>query len=269
MVQQLHELAGDRPLVYLLTYWAVDDGVLHAWVVPEDVAFDAFGKLPANRSGEHKTVEVSTDDHQLKNAPFAPSFAPFYVSSPLTEEEIAKLQEAINTDDLIKQERLEADATQEVASDEGANHDDDEVGDDEWDGDVSPGYMDETVAFLLDLPAHVEDAAWHEKNKKRYQTVLRDPSQNLVEELRAIYIQQLSPVVAGGKRHLSILKKNDYGKGGYHDHYWFAFYDPAAGSKTKSVQLFEVSRQRGSLAIRFFDGELLRSVSGAPADSVA
>jgi hypothetical protein len=44
--------------------------------------------------------------------------------------------------------------------------------------------------------------------------------------------------VAGGKRHLSILKKNDYGQGGYHDHYWFAFYDPAAGSKTKSVQLF-------------------------------
>ena len=37
---------------------------------------------------------------------------------------------------------------------------------------------------------------------------------------------------------MSILKKNDYGKGGYHDHYWFAFYDPAAGSKTKSVQMF-------------------------------
>jgi hypothetical protein len=52
-------------------------------------------------------------------------------------------------------------------------------------------------------------------------------------------------VVAGGKRHLSILKKNDYGKGGYHDHYWFAFYDPKAGSKTKSVQLF----------VRFLGGE--------------
>ena len=38
------------------------------------------------------------------------------------------------------------------------------------------------------------------------------------------------------------LKKNDYGQGGYHSHYWFAFYDPAAGSKTKSVQLFVILR---------------------------
>ena len=60
----------------------------------------------------------------------------------------------------------------------------------------------------------------------------------MVEALRNKYIERLSPEVAGGKRHLSILKKNDYGKGGYHDHYWFAFYDPIAGSKTKSVQLF-------------------------------
>ena len=238
VVQQMHELAADRPVVFLLTYWAVDDGVLHAWVVPEDVAFDAFAKLPTNRSGDHKTVEVTLDDHLLKNAPSAPSFAPFYVSSPLTDDEIGKLQEAIKTDDLIKQERLEAETTQTVTSDDDINSTADEEAEDDSSGDVSPGYTDETVVFLLDLPAHVEDGAWHEKNKKRYQTVLRDPSQNLVEELRAKYIHQLSPVVAGGKRHLSILKKNDYGKGGYHDHYWFAFYDPAAGSKTKSVQLF-------------------------------
>jgi MoxR-like ATPase len=42
-----------------------------------------------------------------------------------------------------------------------------------------------------------------------------------------------------------MLKKNEWGRGGYYDHYWFAFYDPAAGSKTKSVQLF----------IRFLGGE--------------
>ena len=77
------------------------------------------------------------------------------------------------------------------------------------------------------------------KNRNlRYQRVLRDPARSLVEALRDNYIERLSPEVAGGKRHLSILKKNDYGKGGYHDHYWFAFYDPSAGSKTKSVQLY-------------------------------
>ena len=243
--EQMHALAAEGPVAYVLTYWDMADGVLHAWVVPEDVAFDAFSRLPTNRTGAHKTVEVSADDHQLKNAPDAPSFEPYYCSSQLNDGEIEKLQEAIKTDDLIKRERMVAESAEEEAA-----RDNDESGitetvDDDWSGEIAPGYTDETVAYLLELPAHTEDGNWHEQNKKRYQSVLRDPTQNLVEELRAKYIQQLSPVVAGGKRHLSILKKNDYGKGGYHDHYWFAFYDPQAGSKTKSVQLF----------VRFLGGE--------------
>ena len=111
-------------------------------------------------------------------------------------------------------------------------------GEDEIDSEAKPGYSEQTVAFLLELPDHDSDGAWHERNKRRFQHVLRDPSQAIVDELRTRYIQRLSPPVAGGKRHLSILKRNDYGKGGYHDHYWYAFYDPAAGSKTKSVQLY-------------------------------
>ena len=115
----------------------------------------------------------------------------------------------------------------------------------ELESEEKTGYNDQTVAFLLELPEHISDRAWHERNKRRYEHVLRDPSQAIVDELRTRYIQRLSPTVAGGRRHLSILKKNDYGKGGYHDHYWYAFYDPAAGSKTKSVQLY----------VRFLAGE--------------
>ena len=47
-----------------------------------------------------------------------------------------------------------------------------------------------------------------------------------------------------GRNELSRLKKNDYGQGGYHDHFWFAFYDPAAGSKIKSFQLYFVLNGR-------------------------
>lgn len=209
---------------------------LHAWVIPEDVAFAAIDRLPGNASGTNKTVEISADDHNLKNAPFAPGFEPYYLKSPLTAREIEKLLEAIKTDDLIKQERLAAEEDH-ITTGDTDNADNTEATDD-WSGESTPTYTAETVAFLLELPAHSEDGPWHESNKKRFQTVLRDPSQDLVEALRAQYIQPLSPVVAGGKRHLSILKKNDYGKGGYHDHYWFAFYDPKAGSKTKSVQLY-------------------------------
>jgi MoxR-like ATPase/uncharacterized protein (DUF2461 family) len=103
-------------------------------------------------------------------------------------------------------------------------------------------YTSSTIDYLKELPAHTEDSEWHEKNKMRYKTLLRDPTRTLVEQIRTKYIDQLSPEVAGGKRQLSILNKNDYGKGGYHDYYWFAFYDPNAGSKTKSVQLFYIMR---------------------------
>jgi hypothetical protein len=214
--------------------------VLHAWAVSEDVAFDAFGRLPTITRGDSKRVEVSPDDHLLQNAPFAPSFAPYYVRAELTQAERAKLLEAIKTDDNIKQERLAAadDSAKEALGDAGAsdvNSGDDE---DEFDSEAMPGYSDQTVTFLLELPEHDSDGTWHERNKRRYQQVLRDPSQAIIDELRTRYIQRLSPPVAGGKRHLSILKKNDYGKGGYHDHYWYAFYDPASGSKTKSVQLY-------------------------------
>jgi hypothetical protein len=123
----------------------------------------------------------------------------------------------------------------------GTEEDQEEPADEEdGEGVVEPAsrYTSSTIAFLKELPQHTEDPDWHAANKKRYEQVLRDPTRELVEQLRARFIEQLSPEVAGGKRHLSILKKNDYGKGGYHDHYWFAFYDPHTGSKTKSVQLF-------------------------------
>ena len=92
------------------------------------------------------------------------------------------------------------------------------------------------------------------RTRSHYEQFLRDPTRELVEQIRTKYIEQLSPEVAGGKRLISILKKNDYGKGGYYDHYWFAFYDPNAGSKTKSVQLFFVLRLRrrsGTMALRW------------------
>jgi hypothetical protein len=240
-VQQLHEIAQERPVVHPLTYWAIDDGVLHAWAVPEDIAFDAFGRLPTNpRWSESKTVEVWPEDHKLKNAPFAPSFEPYYVRAEIAEAETAKLLEAIKTDGNLKQERAAAvkESTGEETGEVRGTTAPAGEEQDEFDSEAKPFYSAQTVEFLLELPNHVNDKAWHERNRRRYERVLRDPSQAIVDELREKYIRPLSPIVAGGKRHLSMLKKNDYGKGGYHDHYWYAFYDPAAGSKTRSVQLY-------------------------------
>ena len=75
VVRKLHEWARQQPLVYLLTHWDAEAGLLHAWAVPEDAAFAAFAKLPTHLRGDSKTVRIGLDDHRLKNVPDAPSFA--------------------------------------------------------------------------------------------------------------------------------------------------------------------------------------------------
>jgi hypothetical protein len=162
--------------------------------------------------------------------------------SPFERE---KLLEAIKTDDNIKEQRVASELSEDAAPNDGDGESSEmAVDDDDLDEAIAATYTQDTVDFILNLPGHETDGVWHKQNKRRYETVLRDPSQQIVDQLQAKYIQRLNPVVAGGKRHLSILKKNDYGKGGYHDHYWYAFYDPAAESKTKSVQLFVHFRGR-------------------------
>ncbi|MDA1053172.1 MAG: AAA family ATPase [Planctomycetota bacterium] len=237
--EELHSLADKSPVAYLFLHWDLEQGVFHAWAVPEDIAFASVADVPRDAVTGRRTIRISPEDHQLKNSPEAPSFAPYYARVELSPFEREKLLEAIKTDDNLKEERLASELPNEaVPQDVDGEAPETALDDDDSDEVIAATYTQDTVQFILDLPDHDSDGAWHEKNKRRYKAVLRDPSQQIVNQLRAKYIQRLSPAVAGGKRHLSILNKNDYGKGGYHDHYWYAFYDPATGSKTKSVQLY-------------------------------
>ena len=228
-MQQLHEQAKTLPVAYLFTYWAVDDKTLHAWALPEDMAYPALSQLPTGKKAGAMTVEIFPGENRIAKCD-SPDFSAFYGSMPVTDDELSKLAEAIKLDDAL---RKTASLTTEEGEESGTIDEEDA-------GTVEPAsqYTTSTIAYLKELPQHVDDSNWHAENKKRYEQVLRNPTRELVEQLRTKFIEQLSPEVAGGKRHLSILRKNDYGKGGYHDHYWFAFYDPHAGSKTKSVQLF-------------------------------
>ena len=228
-LQQVHEQAEHTPVAYLLTYWAVDDGNLHVWALPENMAYAPLCQLPIGKSSGYKTVEVFPGEHRIAKCD-SPDFTDFYVNVPMMVEEQLKLIEAIKLDDALK--NTHAAVVEDADEIAGADQDAEET------LDPASCYTTSTITFLKELPQHVEDPNWHAENKKRYEQVLRDPTRELVEQIRSTFIEQLSPEIAGGKRHLSILKKNDYGKGGYHHHYWFAFYDPHAGSKTKSVQLF-------------------------------
>ena len=228
-IEELHKQASETPIVYLLTFWAIDEATLHAWALPESLVYPALLQLADGLSSGMKTIEVFPTEHRIAGCDKSPDLRPFYVTSALTSDEIAKLTEAVKLD--------------EAAKHSGSVEQEDESSTDTGD-DEEPllRYTSSTIAFMKELPQHTDDADWHEANRKRYEQVLRDPTRELVEQIRTQYIQQLSPEVAGGKRQLSILKKNDYGRGGYYDYYWFAFYDPNAGSKTKSVQLFFIMR---------------------------
>jgi uncharacterized protein (DUF2461 family) len=100
------------------------------------------------------------------------------------------------------------------------------------------GYPSGTADFMRQLPAHGNDKNWHTKNSDTYHEVLREPTDRLFESIARRHIAPMDPNVADVPRRLSNLKKNDWGRGNYHSHFWGAFYDPQAGKKIESVQLF-------------------------------
>jgi hypothetical protein len=207
--------------------WPPTEWDVHVWAIPGSVVHDAMPRFAVGKTQGKRSVEILPSKNIFERCADSPDLAPFYRSFRWSVEERTKLIEAFKIDKAARRRN------RGEAVDLETDIDDDDSGENE-----TPGFTTATVGFLTELPAHVNDGGWHEENNGRYRTVLQAPMQSLVDALRASYIERLSPEVAGGTRHLSILKKNDYGKGGYHDHYWFAFYDPSAGSKTKSVQLF-------------------------------
>jgi len=225
LVEHFRERAGDRPAAYLMTSWHPSSDVVHVWAIPEPVVYEAFPKHRVEQT-DKRSIEIFPDVHRFQRCEDSPDLSSFYRQFRWIKSEMEKLVEAAKLDEAARRRNRNEEPSQ--ADDE----------EDTTESQTTPGYTSATVDFLKELPAHVNDGDWHDANKARFQSVLGDPSRRLVEMLRTQYIERLSPEVAGGKRHLSILKKNDYGKGGYHAHYWFAFYDPKAGSKTKSVQLY-------------------------------
>ncbi len=125
------------------------------------------------------------------------------------------------------------------------------IDDEDDDAEASPiddeFFSEATVVFVKELASRTNDKEWHIQNHDRYQAVLRKPSSVLLEQLRADPIASLAPDVANTRYNISSLKKNDYGQGGYNDHFWAAFFDPSSGSKTKSCQLFFILRSQERL----------------------
>jgi hypothetical protein len=225
--EHFRELSTDKPSAYIMLAWPPNEDTFHVWVIPGGIVHTALPQIPYGKVKDKQTLRILPGKNVFERCEGSPDLSIFYRSVTWSKGEKAKLIEAVKIDEAARSRNRGESDDSSIETDP-----------DELQASDTPGFTTATVEYVLQLPAHATDGAWHTKTKERYQAVLRGPCNALVEMLRTGYIERLSPEVAGGTRHLSILKKNDYGKGGYHDHYWFGFYDPAAGSKTKSVQLF-------------------------------
>ncbi|XZE45212.1 McrB family protein [Pirellulaceae bacterium SH467] len=216
---ELKQVASEKPAVFLFCFFDVTDKKIDCWAIPDELAFRMFATINEGKSGT-KNIQIDRTTNRLKGTGYAPDLAPHFRSVPLSDDELNAVSAAIKQDA----------ASKEIAGGQ--------IGDDEELAAVALDYTQATVDFVTALVDHTNDGAWHKKNKVDFQQVLRDPTNRLVESLRTDYIQELDAEVANTTNNVSRLKKNDFGQGGYHDHYWAAFYDPAAKSKTQSCQLF-------------------------------
>lgn len=219
----LNRLMPAGPSIFLFCHFDVEEAVLHTWAVPDTVALSAITTIPENQSGM-RTLYIDVSEHRLSNASEATDLKPFYRLISLTQVEVESLAAGIKQD--VAARELSDKSTDEETDDTEAFSADVEL------------YSEATVEFVSALASHTTDKSWHQRNRERYQQVLREPTSFLVESIRVNYIANLDSKVANTKRNISVLQKNDFGRGGFYDHYWAAFYDPPSGSKTKSCQLF-------------------------------
>jgi DNA polymerase III delta prime subunit len=79
----------------------------------------------------------------------------------------------------------------------------------------------------------------YQKSKSQYEQLLRDPARALFQNLAPSVRKILDDRIETRKGILSVIQKNDYGKGGIHDHYWGAFF-PSGAKRTESPQLYVI-----------------------------
>jgi hypothetical protein len=100
------------------------------------------------------------------------------------------------------------------------------------------GFTADSVTYLSELPARRHDPAWHADQRPRYDDTVHRPLAALLAAVRDRFIRPLAPEVAAGRRQLTGPRKNGYGRGAFHDHCGFSFYDPSISSKARSPHLY-------------------------------
>jgi hypothetical protein len=117
------------------------------------------------------------------------------------------------------------------------------------------GFTQTSLEFLRALATRRNDPDWHEQNRAAIEAHLHRPLRALLAAVRERHIRPLGAELAAGRRQLSALRKNGYGRGAFHDHCRFAFYDPAVASKSRSPQLYcKLDGAKGTIEFGFAIG---------------
>lgn len=117
LANEFHELAANRPAIYLMSSWQPGDDRMHVWAIPEPVMFEAFAKLPVRKSKDKRTVQIKPNVQRFEQCPGSPELGVFYQSLNLTHEEREALTQADSADSAVKgRGNNEVDETPQVAS---------------------------------------------------------------------------------------------------------------------------------------------------------
>ncbi len=79
----------------------------------------------------------------------------------------------------------------------------------------------------------------YEKTAEEFETEIKNPTRDLLNCGKEFCELILDNLMETETRVLSVIKKNDYGKGGIHHHFWGAFY-PTGQKRTDSPQMYAI-----------------------------
>ena len=81
----IHAAAQARPFAFVFSCWTPGADTFHSWVIPEDVVYDALGRLPVGKVATNKkTIKIEPGKNRFRKDPESPDLSPFYVQVVLT-----------------------------------------------------------------------------------------------------------------------------------------------------------------------------------------
>ncbi len=100
------------------------------------------------------------------------------------------------------------------------------------------GYKKEAFSLLKKYELNPIKATY-QATKSEFELYIKEPTRALMANAAPLVEQILGDEIETETRILSVMNKNDFGKGGIHSHYWAAFY-PTAKKRISSPQLFVI-----------------------------